>query len=188
MGYAGGTTANPTYHALGDHSETVQIDYDPARISYASLLEIFWKDHDPTAASWSKQYRAAIFYHSELQKRAAIDIKEQEAVLLKTIIRTEIVPFSAFYIAEDYHQKYALQHNPELMREFKAMYASFARIVNSTAAARVNGYLAGYGTLKQLQEELESYGLSRAGREQLITIIKASNRFHCTGSSCRSQE
>jgi peptide-methionine (S)-S-oxide reductase len=188
VGYAGGSTANPTYHALGDHSETVQFDYDPARISYAALLAIFWKDHDPTAASWSKQYRAAIFYHSELQKQAAFDSKEQVAAVLKTIIRTAIVPFPAFYSAEDYHQKHALQHNPELMREFKAMYVSFERIVNSTAAARVNGYLAGYGTFRQLQEEIESYGLSRAGGEQLIAILKRSSRFHCAGSSCRTQE
>ena len=186
MGYAGGTTASPSYHALGDHSETVQLDYDPARIPYASLLEIFWKDHEPTVASWSKQYRAAIFYHSELQKRAALDTKEQESVSHKTTIHTDIIPFTDFYIAEDYHQKYALQHNPELMREFRAMYVSFEGIVNSTAAARVNGYLAGYGTLKELREELESYGLSQAGGDQLIAILKQSNRFHCIGSSCRS--
>ena len=188
MGYAGGTTANPTYNTIGDHSETVQLDYDPSEIYYAALLEIFWKEHTPTVASWSKQYRAAIFYHNELQKQKALETKEHEAAGLKSTIYTDVIPFQRFYVAEDYHQKYALQHNMNLMNEFRAIYPTFDKIINSTAAARVNGYLAGYGTLDQFYEELAGYGLSPAGGGQLVAVLKASGRFPCVGSSCRSQE
>jgi len=179
VGYAGGTTRNPTYHNLGDHSETLQIDYDPAGISYEALLGIFWGYHDPTYPRLSRQYMSAIFYHSEDQKRSAFESGDREASRLNQKVFTEIISFTEFYIAEDYHQKYALQRNPELMREFKAMYPSFKRIVSSTAAARVNGYLAGYGTLKNLRAEIDSYGLSDTGRSQLLSVIKASQCIPC---------
>ena len=63
VGYAGGTTNNPTYRALGDHAETIQVDYDPTQISYEELLEAFWTSHSPTSRPWSRQYASIIFYH-----------------------------------------------------------------------------------------------------------------------------
>lgn len=65
VGYAGGSKENPTYYSLGDHSETIQIDYDPTQISYGQLLEVFWNSHNPTYEPWSRQYMSIIFYHSE---------------------------------------------------------------------------------------------------------------------------
>lgn len=92
---------------------------------------------------------------------------------------TEIIPFTEFYLAEDYHQKHALQHSYEYLQEFKAMYLSFQDIISSTAAARVNGYLGGYGTLKELQAELDIYGLSVKAKEHLFDFVKTSTRFQC---------
>ena len=149
VGYAGGEKKNPTYHDLGDHSETVQIEFDPLRISFKDLLGIFWESHDPAARSWSRQYMSAIFFHDGEQKRMALDTKEQEASRLKQPVVTEVVPYTGFYAAEDYHQKFALQHNADLMGEFRTMYPSFERLVASTAAARVNGHLAGCGRLAE---------------------------------------
>ncbi|MGB5616246.1 MAG: peptide-methionine (S)-S-oxide reductase, partial [Desulfobacterales bacterium] len=71
MGYAGGTKEAPTYHSLGDHTETIQIDYDPSQVSYNDLLDIFWQNHDPSSRAWSKQYMAAVFYHTDEQKKLA---------------------------------------------------------------------------------------------------------------------
>ena len=172
VGYAGGTQKNPTYSDLGDYSEAVQIDYDPTRISYKDLLDIFWDSHSATMPSFSLQYRSVIFYHNEEQKRLAVESKEGEEAGRKGKIYTEIVPASDFYLAEAYHQKYQLQHVPALMREFNAMYHDSDGFVNSTTAARINGYIAGYGTPETLQKELNSYGLSDAGKEKLLDIAR----------------
>jgi len=173
VGYAGGTAKDPTYYNLGDHSETIQIDYDPTQVSYAELLDVFWNSHSPTSRPWSRQYMAIIFYHTDEQKRLAMETRDREAARTDAKIFTEIVPFSGFYLAEDYHQKYRLQQVPELMQEFEDMYLDADDFVNSTAAARVNGYLGGHGTFEGLQAEIDSLGLSPAGREKLMDIVRA---------------
>jgi methionine-S-sulfoxide reductase len=179
VGYTGGTKRYPTYTNLGDHSEALQIDYDPVRISYKNLLDLFWSNHDPTIQSWSRQYRSAIFYHNDAQKKLSLETSTHLQATLTSEIMTDITPFTEFYLAEDYHQKHALQHSYEYVQEFKAMYSSFNDIISSTAAARVNGYLGGYGTLKNLQAELDSYGLSVKAKEHLFDFVKASTRYQC---------
>jgi len=84
----------------------------------------------------------------------------------------KIVPYTEFYLAEDYHQKYRLRLDPELMEGFSVMYADKSDFVASTAAARVNGYIGGNGDLSTLQEEMAGYGLSAAGREKLMRIAE----------------
>jgi methionine-S-sulfoxide reductase len=168
VGYSGGTKKNPTYHDLGDHSETLQVDFDPARVSYERLLEVFWKSHDPTSRSWSRQYRAALFFHNEEQKRSAGESRDREAARIKQKIRTEILPAAEFHLAEGYHQKYYLRLNSFLSAEFRQMFPSEKEFVNSTAAARVNGYIGGYGTMTALKEELDQLGLSEEGRKKLL--------------------
>jgi peptide-methionine (S)-S-oxide reductase len=171
VGYSGGEKKNPTYHDLGDHSESIQIDYDPTQISYEKLLEIFWASHNPTQRSWSRQYKAAVFYHNEDQKRLAIETRDREAAKRKSAIATEILPATPFYRAESYHQKYRLRHDRDLMKEFNAIYPSDTDFVNSTAAARVNGYLDGYGTPETLKEELDGLGLSTAAGKRLEDVV-----------------
>ena len=170
VGYSGGTKQNPTYYSLGDHSETVQIDYDPTQISYEQLLTVFWSSHSPIYEPWSRQYMSIIFYHNEEQKRLAIETKESEEAKLGRAVSTEIVPFSKFYLAEDYHQKYYLRQESALMAEFSAIYPATEDFIASTAAARVNGYVGGYGTLATLEEEPSILGLSEAGIKRLLEI------------------
>jgi peptide-methionine (S)-S-oxide reductase len=152
---------------LGDHTETFQIDYDPALISYEEILELFWDNHNPAAASWSRQYMSAIFYHSEEQKKAALESMAAVEEKLQVKINTEVVPLSRFYLAENYHQKYYLQSVQALAGEIKAYYPEFNDFVDSTAAARLNGLVAGYSDPALTAEELDSYGLSPRGRELL---------------------
>ena len=71
VGYAGGRLKAPTYTHIGDHTETVQVDYDPAQITYAELLEVFWQGHNPRSRPYSRQYMAAVFYHNQEQKELA---------------------------------------------------------------------------------------------------------------------
>ena len=172
VGYAGGQKKDPTYHSLGDHSETIQIDYDPTRITYRELLSVFWQSHDPTSRAWSRQYMSAIFYHNETQRELALETRALEEKKRNKKIQTEILPLSNFYLAEDYHQKYQLRGQRDLMREFKAMYPREVDFVNSTAAARVNGYLGGYGSSEEIKATVEKLGLSNAGREQVAAIAR----------------
>jgi methionine-S-sulfoxide reductase len=176
VGYAGGKKRNPTYHSLGDHTETLQLDFDPAQISYEELLEIFWNSHSPTRRSWSKQYKAAVFYHDETQRQLALVSKAQQAAKYAAEITTEILPATNFYLAEDYHQKYMLRYSSELLDEYRAIYPDPKDFVNSTATARVNGYVSGYGELGQLQAELDRLGLSPVGRKRLVEFAQRHQR------------
>lgn len=117
VGYAGGHTANPTYEDVcaggTGHAEAVQVDYDPGRVTYDELLEIFWSSHDPTQKNRQgpdvgSQYRSVIFYHSPEQMEAAENSKKRADMsgrYGKPIV-TEIVPAGEFYRAEEYHQQY----------------------------------------------------------------------------------
>ena len=99
VGYAGGAKENPTYHNLGDHTETLQIDYDSSKISYEKLLELFWEEHDPTSRSWSRQYKAVVFYHDEEQKRLAIAGRDR-AGNLGPLSRPSTNVFAGFYMTQ----------------------------------------------------------------------------------------
>jgi peptide-methionine (S)-S-oxide reductase len=114
-GFAGGHTPNPTYEQVctGDtgHAEVTQIEFDPAKISYDKLLDVFWQAHDPTTlnrqgADEGTQYRSIILYHDEAQKLAAEKSKAAAQKNFKDHIVTEIVPFTKFYPAEKYHQQF----------------------------------------------------------------------------------
>ena len=174
VGYAGGTTENPTYQDIGDHSETIQIDYDPALISFKELLEVFWTSHRPTSPAYSRQYASLILYHNEDQNRLAQETKNQQAAEFGADIHTEIIPMSDFYLAEDYHQKYRLQSVPALAQAFDEIYPDAKDLTNSTAAARANGLAGGYGTLSEVERELDRLRLPVEVRERLI---KALSRF-----------
>lgn len=117
VGYAGGHTESPSYKEVctdrTGHAEVVQIEYDPAKVSYTELLNVFWTSHDPTQVNRQgpdvgTQYRSVIFYHSPEQEQAAHASKaEMEASgKFRRPIATEIVPVPAFWRAEEYHQKY----------------------------------------------------------------------------------
>ena len=170
VGYAGGQKIDPTYRSIGDHSETIQIDYDPKRVSYKDLLLVFWQSHDPTYKAWSRQYMSAIFYHNDEQRKLALETRKFEENQRNKKIHTDIQPFGKFYLAEDYHQKYELRRSSELMREFKAMYPRDIDFINSTAAARVNGYIGGHGEPEEFKATIKNLGLSTAGQQRLLAI------------------
>ena len=176
VGYAGGTTADPTYRDLDGHSETIQIDYDPEQISYEELLRVFWDSHSPTSRPWSRQYASIIFYHDEAQRQLAEETKEQEASRQGMPVFTEIEPFSRFHLAEGYHQKYRLQQVTPLAEAYRAIYPDDADFANSPAATKVNGYVAGYGTQESLEAEIDDLGLTPEAEQTLRDIVDRHNR------------
>lgn len=149
----------------------MQIDFDPQRISYEQLLEVFWTSHNPCARAWSRQYMSAIFYEGEDQ-RQAIEATRRRFVANPDAVKTAIVPLAKFWLAEDYHQKYHLRRDAALAGELLTIYGDGRDFVDSTAAARLNGYLDGYGTAAQLEREIGRLGLSAAGRERLLRSVR----------------
>ncbi len=137
-GYMGGHTKNPTYEQVSmgrtGHAEVVQVEYDPGKISYEKLLEVFWRNVDPTQRNGQfcdhgSQYRAAIFYHNDEQKRLA---EASKAVLMKNKpfkgeIATEIAGAADFYPAEDYHQDFYTK-NPVRYKFYKTGCGREARL------------------------------------------------------------
>jgi peptide-methionine (S)-S-oxide reductase len=95
---------------------------------------------------------------------------------IKKKVHTEIVPAETFYIAETYHQKYSLQNVPLLVREYRQIYPLDDDFINSTAVARVNGYVTGHGTFERLQEEIDLLGLSDEGKKELQEIVYSLER------------
>ena len=166
VGYMGGRKPNPTYRSMGDHTESFQVDFDPTQISYQELLNIFWRGGRHSRRSWGRQYMSAVFTHTPEQKRMAQSTKAQQE-RARGKIHTPILSLDTFYLAEDYHQKYSLRGTPALASEFLAIYPALEDFVNSTAVARVNGFLGGYSDWDVLQAEIDSYGLSPQGRLQL---------------------
>ncbi|MFQ5934935.1 MAG: peptide-methionine (S)-S-oxide reductase MsrA [Acidiferrobacterales bacterium] len=120
-GYVGGHKKNPTYEQVSaggtGHAEAVRVVYDPEKVSYARLLEVFWRNIDPTTPNRQfcdsgSQYRSAIFHHDDMQKRRALESKRalEKSKPFPEPIVTEIVSASAFYVAEEYHQDYYLKN------------------------------------------------------------------------------
>lgn len=120
-GYIGGTTANPTYKQVSGgstgHAEAVEIVYDPSQVNYEKLLRVFWRNIDPLAkdrqfCDSGSEYRSAIFFHDDEQKKLALASKQEveKSIRLKGTIHTQIVAATQFYKAEDYHQDYYLKN------------------------------------------------------------------------------
>ncbi len=115
VGYIGGEVEKPTYKQVctdrTGHAEAVEVTFDPSKVSYESLLKIFWENHDPTTLNrqgpdWGSQYRSAIFFHSPEQEKAAVASVAEAQKSHKRPIVTQIVPAVEFWEAEDYHQQY----------------------------------------------------------------------------------
>ena len=128
-GYSGGMERNPTYQDVSasktGHAEVVQILYDPKRITYEALLRVYWHNVDPTSGDGQfcdrgKQYRPAIFYHNAAERRIAQESRARAAkeLLVKQPIMVQILPLTAFYPAEDYHQDY-YKKNPKHYQEYR---------------------------------------------------------------------
>ncbi|KAJ8647942.1 hypothetical protein MRB53_000965 [Persea americana] len=146
VGYAGGTKTNPEFRSLGDHAESVQIEYDPKLIQYKELLSVFWSSHDSTQVfgqgpDVGNQYRSIIFTNGSEEARLAFMSKEWEQTKMRpTIVTTQIQPMGTFYPAESDHQKFELKQNPFLLQLIGNM--PDEELARSTLAAQLNSYSA----------------------------------------------
>ena len=149
------------------------MDFDPEVVSYEELLELALTSHDPFRAAFKKQYASLVLTHDAEQLAAARAVAERFELARGRKLATRIEPLARFTRAEDYHQKYHLRQDRVLMAEFRAMFGEDERaFADSTAATKVNGFVAGYGTKELLDGVVDELGLSEAGRSELQTRVR----------------
>ncbi|XP_034111801.1 peptide methionine sulfoxide reductase isoform X3 [Drosophila albomicans] len=160
VGYAGGQAEFPT----GDHTEVLEIDYDPTVVSFKELLELFWNNHEyGLTTPIKRQYASLILYHDDEQKEIAEASKKEEQVRrAPEVITTDIAPKENFFAAEDYHQKYRLQGHKDLAASLNL---SPQLLQSSYVATKLNGYLAGVGGIEQFKSEADTLGLTPTQRQ-----------------------
>ncbi|XP_034111799.1 peptide methionine sulfoxide reductase isoform X2 [Drosophila albomicans] len=164
VGYAGGQAEFPTYRKMGDHTEVLEIDYDPTVVSFKELLELFWNNHEyGLTTPIKRQYASLILYHDDEQKEIAEASKKEEQVRrAPEVITTDIAPKENFFAAEDYHQKYRLQGHKDLAASLNL---SPQLLQSSYVATKLNGYLAGVGGIEQFKSEADTLGLTPTQRQ-----------------------
>lgn len=143
VGYAGGTTPEPTYADIGDHTEALQIEYDPERLSFADLLDVAFRSHDPRHQVGKTQYQNIVFA-ATAEQRDALSSYLDDSEYDREGIETRIEPLEGFTLAEPYHQKHALKGRPHLYDVFEAAEYTEAAVRESPAAAKLAGYAKGH--------------------------------------------
>lgn len=143
VGYAGGTATDPTYHDLGDHTEAFQVDYDPETRSFADLLDLVFRSHDPNQQTRKTQYQNIVFIASADQRETLTDYLDANGYTADGIA-TRIEQVSRFSPAEDYHQKYNLRNKRSIMSAFEDAGYDEEAIRESPAAAKLNAHVVGH--------------------------------------------
>lgn len=173
VGYAGGDKSNPTYYAMGDHTEAITIDYDPSVLSYDDLLKYFWQGHRCDQVNSSVQYMNAVFYRDEAQKelaKASLAMEATRRGISKGDVETKVLPMKRFTYAEGYHQKYYLTRFRDVRGFLNETYPDAKSLADSTVATRLNAIL-GSGMDKDWKaflKELPKYDLP----EEMESVLK----------------
>jgi len=141
VGYAGGATDAPTYHDIGDHSEAVQVDYDPERLSFGDVVDVAIENHSVRTQPRDRQYQHVICYESAEQRAV---VEDRLDALTVDHVRTRVEPLDAFHPAETYHQKYHLRSKRAIRSAFEDAGYDATAIRESPAAAKLNAEAGGY--------------------------------------------
>ena len=156
---------------MGDHSECVEIVFDPKTISIEKLVQHFWTIHNPNRANYKgRQYLSILLFENAEQEHIVCKIKGEIELQLREAIQTEIAPLQKFTLAEDKHQKYYLKRYPKAYATLLEYYGSHEFFTNSTFVARLNGFVKGYCTLSDIKNEISNYP-SEEKRFELIRLI-----------------
>lgn len=173
VGFAGGTSPKPTYRHMGDHTETVEIDFDPAIISYEEILRIFWQNHYPNRGNYKgRQYLSMLRYHGNQQKESIKKVRKEMEKSLGEMIETEIASFDNFTLADERHQKYYLKRYPNTLEQLQDLFPQSEHLIDSTFAARLNGFVKGYGKLTLLKSEIASWNIEDENRDTLLNKLE----------------
>lgn len=174
VGFAGGTKEDPMYRSMGDHTETIEVDFNPEVLSYEKILHIFWSHHTSTnrVNYKERQYMSILFYHDEQQKKTILNVKKELEDERKETIETEIVPYSGFTMAEEHHQKYYLKRFSIAVDLLNSHYPSVDAFTHSTLTARLNGFVREFGTLNDIKNEVTEWDICEDSRQIVLEILK----------------
>ena len=171
VGYAGGTTSAPDYQNIGDHSEALGIDFDPAQLGFERLVELFFASHNPCRPAFKRQYRSAIFFRDEKQESVARDAWQRQVQVCGGPPDTALEPYTGFTLAEDYHQKYLLRLAPEVLTELATRYPTREAFLGAATVTRANAFLGGHGH-ERLSADLPRMGLSDRARAHIERALR----------------
>jgi methionine-S-sulfoxide reductase len=170
VGYAGGSKDSPTYYGMGDHVETVQVIFDPTRVTYRELLDVFAGAHNPSSPKWKRQYISAIYYSDNIQQDEALKWRADYEDKRKRKVNTEIAQAGTFFLAEGYHQKYYLQRRPDLVRELKAIFGAEDYLIVSSAATVLNAFVGDELNASELKRALGALNLPADKLDYLLEL------------------
>jgi peptide-methionine (S)-S-oxide reductase len=164
VGFSGGTLANPSYSAIGDHVETVEVLYDPAVISYEQLLQHFWRHHNARAKPIFRQYASAVFCLEKTQIESAKKQRQAWQAEGKEKILTAVLPATEFYPAAENHQKYYLRQDPILLESLPKQDR-----FDTVLAAKLNAISGRAGERSDLEHTLTQFGIDTDSQEVLFS-------------------
>ena len=171
-GYAGGSTPAPNYRQMGDHTETLQVEFDPEQIRYEELLREFWWNHYPNRDAYKgRQYISLLYWHSEEQRLLIDQVKKEREQHLNEPVETEIRSFDGFTEAEERHQKYYLKRYPKALEQLAELYPEAVLLTDSTFAARLNGFVKGFGSRQHLMAEIALWPIGQEQRALLQQVL-----------------
>lgn len=172
VGFSGGTAPSPSYRKMGDHTETVEVDFNPNLISYEEILLHFWRNHYPNRDNYKgRQYISLIRFHGPAQEQAVQKVKRQMELEIGEEIETDIAPFTGFTAAEERHQKYYLKRYPKALEQLTPLYPDPQLLADSTFAARLNGFVKGFGNREDLKLEITGWNIAPEYQEILISKL-----------------
>ncbi|WP_034298635.1 peptide-methionine (S)-S-oxide reductase MsrA [Bacillus sp. 37MA] len=174
VGFAGGATENPTYRGMGDHTETIEMDFNPEILSFEEILHVFWNNHTSTnrVNYKERQYMSILFYHDEQQKQSILNVKKELEDDRNETIETEVVPYSGFTLAEEHHQKYYLKRFSIAVDLLNTHYPSMDAFTHSTLTARLNGFVREFGTLNDIKNEVSDWDIGEDSHQIVLDILK----------------
>ena len=147
----------------------MQVDFDPTQITFEQIVNLFWQSHNPIGTARNSQYKNAIWFADDLQLEVINSTTEPLVQRFEKELTTEVLPLETFYNAEDYHQKYCLQRHQAIMKSFNSTYPDFQDFINSTAAARLNGFSARQGSMALYESEKSQYGFELSQLADIVT-------------------
>ncbi|GGA10325.1 methionine-S-sulfoxide reductase [Paenibacillus marchantiophytorum] len=174
VGYAGGTSASPTYRNLGDHTETVEIDFDPQKIKLDEIVDVFWQHHNPLNINEYKgrQYLSLALFRDENQLNIILDAMKRREEQGLGRPETAVNPFRTFDLAEERHQKYYLKRFPDAISKASTLYPTEESLLNSTLAARLNGLAKGFTNLERVIVDIRTWPISLEEQQAITELIR----------------
>ncbi len=155
---------------MGDHSECLQIDFDPTQVTFEVIVRQFWNSHNSNRGNYKgRQYLSIFLYHDIYQKEALEKMKQEIQDTNSASIGTEIAPFDQFTLAEERHQKYYLKRYSSATQKLREHFLTEEAFTNATLVARLNSFVKGYGTLTSLKQEIMHWPFEDT--DKLVSLV-----------------